>query len=64
MKVPTVDLSLCTLCELCTDVSPSVFKINASGYIEIADLNEYPQDEVDSVIKNCPADCVSWEEIN
>jgi ferredoxin len=61
MKTPTVDLSLCTLCELCTDVSPSVFKLNTSGYIEVADLDEYPEDEVDSVIKNCPADCVSWE---
>lgn len=62
MKIPTIDLSLCTLCELCTDGSPSVFKLNESGYIEVADLSEYPEDEVDSVIKNCPADCVSWEE--
>ena len=61
MKVPTVDLSLCTLCELCTDVSPSVFILNESGFIEVANLDEYPEDEVDSVIKNCPADCVSWE---
>lgn len=62
MKTPSIDLSLCTLCELCTDVSPSVFKLNTSGYIEIADLKQYPEEEVDEVIKNCPADCVAWEE--
>ena len=62
MKRPAVDLSLCTLCELCTDVAPSVFKLNTSGYIEVIELETYPEEDVDSVIKNCPADCVSWEE--
>ena len=64
MKKPSVDLSLCTLCELCIDVAPSVFKLNASGYIEVADLQEYPEGEVNSAIRNCPEDCISWEEIN
>jgi len=62
MKRPSVDLSVCTLCELCTEVAPSVFKLNIAGYIEVANLPKYPEDEVDSVIRNCPADCVSWEE--
>ena len=59
---PAVDLSLCTLCELCIEVAPSVFSLNASGFIEVSDMKTYPEEDVDSVIRNCPADCVSWEE--
>lgn len=62
MKTPTIDLSLCTLCELCTEVAPSVFKLNQAGYIEVANLPEYPEEEVNEVIRNCPGDCVSWTE--
>ena len=44
------------------EVATSVFRLNTSGYIEVADLEDYPEEDVDSVIKNCPAECVSWEE--
>jgi len=62
MKRPTVELSDCILCEICTEVSPSVFRMNDAGYIEVADLQSYPEAEVNDAIKNCPADCISWEE--
>ena len=61
--VPVIDLSECTECDGCLDVSPKVFSRNpAMGYIEVAELEEYPVEEVQEAINSCPADCISWEE--
>jgi len=60
MKIPVVELSDCIKCEICIDVSPSVFRMNSAGFIEVIDLAHYPENEVDEAIKNCPADCISW----
>jgi len=61
-RVPTVELSDCVLCELCTDLCPKVFVINTSEYVQVMELSAYPEAEVDEVIKNCPTDCIAWEE--
>ncbi len=63
MKVPDVDLSKCTLCEICVEVCPDVFKLNMAGYIEVPELAMYPETEVDEAIKNCPADCIFLIEV-
>ncbi|MFZ2040891.1 MAG: ferredoxin, partial [Desulfobacterales bacterium] len=60
MQRPVVELSECILCELCAEVCPAVFRLNSLGYIEVLDLASYPQEEVDEVIKHCPADCIHW----
>ncbi|MBW1893551.1 MAG: ferredoxin [Deltaproteobacteria bacterium] len=62
MKIPVVELSDCTLCEICADVCPSVFRINDAGYVEVADHAEYPEDEVAEAIKNCPSACILWSD--
>ena len=62
MKRPTVELSDCILCELCISVAPSVFRMNEAGYIEVIDMEAYPEDDVDEAIKNCPKDCIFWED--
>lgn len=62
MKRPVVELGDCTLCEGCVAVCPTVFRVNDAGYIEVADLQTYPIDEVNEAIKNCPTDCIRWEE--
>ena len=62
MKIPIVELSDCILCEVCTEVCPSVFRLNAANYIEILPLDSYPEAQVDEAIKNCPADCIFWQE--
>jgi len=61
MKTPVVELGDCILCGICIEVSPSVFKLSSAGYIEISELPVYPETEVDEAIKNCPADCISWD---
>ncbi len=63
MKIPVVELSECIHCEVCTDVCPEVFSYADAGYIMVADLPAYPEDKIDEAIKNCPADCIHWEEI-
>ncbi len=61
MKMPVVELSECILCGVCEEVSPSVFSLDM-GYVNVAELSAYPETEVDEAIKNCPADCITWEE--
>lgn len=63
VKVPVVELSQCTLCGICVEVCPVVFKLNKAGYIEVAELSVYPLTEADEAIKNCPTDCINWAEI-
>ncbi len=62
MKVPVVDLSRCSLCGACIEVCPLVFSMNEAGYIEVAELADYPKAEVDEAIKYCPEDCIFWED--
>lgn len=62
MKRPVVELSDCIRCDVCVGVCPAAFRMNDAGYIEVIDLDAYPEDEVDEAIKNCPADCIRWED--
>jgi ferredoxin len=62
MKRPVVEYGDCTLCEGCVAVCPAVFRINDAGFIEVTDLDSYPLSEVNEAIKNCPTDCICWEE--
>ena len=47
MKKPGIDLSECTLCESCVAVCPAVFFINDTGMIEVAELDIYPEADVE-----------------
>ena len=60
-KIPVVDIGKCSLCLGCADVCPSVFRLNDMGYVEVVEMETYPEEEVDEAIKYCPEDCVEWE---
>lgn len=62
MKSPLVELSDCIMCGVCAEVSPEVFRLSDAGYIEVVELDTYPEDEVNEAIKYCPTDCISWIE--
>ena len=62
MKRPIVELSDCILCEVCGAVSPAVFKLSDAGFMEVIELSEYPENEVNEALKNCPANCIFWAE--
>jgi len=61
MKTPVVELGDCILCGICIEVAPAVFKLSSAGYIEVSELSCYPEMDIDEAIKNCPADCISWD---
>lgn len=61
MKRPVVELSDCSRCGVCHEACPEVFIIRDEGYVEVADLSEYPESEVNEAIKNCPEKCIYWE---
>ena len=57
-----IDIGRCSKCMGCVEALPEVFRYNPdSGIVEVVDLDEYPEDEVREVIKNCPKDCIWWE---
>jgi ferredoxin len=62
MRAPVIDLGECVDCEACLDLCPGVFRRNDAGYIEVVDLEKYPEKEVEEAIKNCPARCIAWED--
>jgi ferredoxin len=46
----------------CVEVCPQVFGLNDAGFIQVADLEDYPVDCVQEAIKYCPEDVIEWEE--
>ena len=62
-KRPLIDRYHCRDCEACLNICPKVFKKNdETGCIEVADLSEYPEEEIQEAISLCPDDCISWAE--
>ena len=64
MKIPVVDISQCTMCEGCIEMCSMVFRLNDSGFIEVAELTDYAVPCIEEAIKYCPGDCISWEDVN
>jgi ferredoxin len=62
MRIPVIDLGECSECDACVELCPTVFRRNDTGLIEVIDLPDYPEEEVDECIKNCPCDCIYWDE--
>jgi len=62
MRIPVIDLDACVDCEACIELLPTVFRRNDLGRIEVIALSQYPEEEVDEMIKNCPGDCIQWED--
>lgn len=62
-KIPVIDLRDCRDCDACLEICPAVFQKNDNtGLIEVADLPEYPEEQVNEAIAICPEDCIAWEE--
>ncbi|MBW2107729.1 MAG: ferredoxin [Deltaproteobacteria bacterium] len=62
MKRPVVDMADCVDCDTCLELCPEVFRRNDLGGIQVADLSQYPEEQIEEVIKNCPGDCIHWEQ--
>ncbi len=62
MKLPVIELDKCILCEICIDVCPGVFSMNNSGYVEVCEVKKLPLEELLDAVRNCPADCIIFDE--
>lgn len=59
---PVVDRSECTDCESCISLRPDIFKRNPdTGCIEVAELPDYPENDIEQVMSMCPGDCITWQ---
>jgi ferredoxin len=63
MKIPVIELGECAGYEACVELCPRVFKKSDAGYAEVIDLSEYPEEEIEEIINNCPRHCIKWKEI-
>ncbi len=62
-KFPSIDLGRCTECKGCIEIAPTVFCYNESTeMMEVIEQDEYPEDLVNEAIKDCPEDCITWEQ--
>ncbi|MFV0438753.1 MAG: ferredoxin [Desulfopila sp.] len=63
-RILVIDIGRCSKCMGCSEIAPEIFRYNeATGYFEVVDLQEYPEDIVWEAMKNCPKDCISWEDV-
>lgn len=64
-RILIIDIGRCSECEGCIEIAPDVFRYNeATGCMEVVELSEYSECIVWEAIKNCPKDCIYWEEID
>ena len=62
-RFPIIDLGECSSCGGCIEVAQKVFRYNSvMGMMEVLELQVYPIDLVEEAIKNCPKDCIIWDE--
>ena len=62
LKKPVLDLADCILCEVCVDLAPQAFQINDAGFVEVIDLDSYEDEDITEAVKNCPKDCIHWDD--
>jgi len=62
MKRPVLDMAECIRCEVCVELAPHTFQLNDAGFFEVLPLDDYSDEDIHEVIKNCPKDCITWEE--
>ena len=63
MRAPVIDIGACTLCMGCVEVCPAVFRQNDAGYIEVIEMEIYPQEAVDEEDGDAPLVRLSFEHI-
>jgi ferredoxin len=62
-KVPDIDRWECTDCESCINLLPDIFKRNEeTGCIEVAEVTDYPEEEIQRVMSMCPGHCIAWQQ--
>lgn len=56
-----VDQDVCISCELCVNMVPEVFRLDAAGVAEVYDPAGASEEKIQEAIDNCPVNCIHWE---
>ena len=56
-----VDSTECTGCEYCVDGLLAVFRMNDDGISEVHDHEGAPEEDIQHIMDNCPAECIHWK---
>jgi ferredoxin len=59
-RIPCVEQSICTGCELCEQICPEVFRMNDDGVSEVYNPQGASEDKIQEAIDSCPVQCISW----
>ncbi len=60
---PVIDTGKCSLCQGCVAVAPDIFFLDENtGRMSVVNHDSYPESMVEEAIRNCPKDCISWEQ--
>ncbi len=61
-EFPVIDIGRCILCLGCAAIAPDIFFIDENtGKMSVANVAVYPKALIDEAIKNCPKDCIYWD---
>ena len=64
-RILVIDLGRCSDCQGCIEIAPDVFRYNeATGRMEVVDPHHTAEEVIWEAIKNCPKDCIYWEDID
>ena len=62
MRRPGIALADCIVCEIFVELATKAFTISDSGFAQARELDDYGDENIHEAVKNCPKDCITWEE--
>ncbi len=62
-KSAWVDGNECIACGQCVDNLPQVFRFGADGKSECYNSSGATEEEIQTVMDNCPVGCIKWKEL-
>lgn len=61
-RTPVVDKETCIACEVCTQICPEVFEMQADGKSGVHDPQGAPEEKIEEAMDSCPVAAITWQE--
>lgn len=61
-RIPVVDKETCIACEVCTQLCPEVFEMQADGKSGVHDPHGAPEEKIEEAMDSCPVAAIHWQE--
>uniref|UniRef100_A0A7V4LC26 Ferredoxin n=1 Tax=Desulfobacca acetoxidans TaxID=60893 RepID=A0A7V4LC26_9BACT len=63
-RIPVIDTDACIACGNCEAVCPEVFHLREDlSHSEVVNPFGAPEARIQDAIDQCPAQCISWQEV-